>query len=98
MDTYAKSIRNILLILLIILVFAVLKELSGLMLPLVLAALLTILNLPVVSFLQKKHLPRILITLMVAITSLGILALVVSLISGTVEQLIQDKDFLAAQF
>jgi AI-2 transport protein TqsA len=98
MDTYAKSIRNILLILLIILIFAVLRELSRLMLPLVLAALLTILNLPVVMFLERKKVPKILITLLVAVTTLGLLFLVFTLISGTVEQLIQDKDFLAAQF
>ena len=95
---HSKTIRNILLILLIIVVFAVLKELSGLLIPLVLAGLLTILNLPLVNFLEKRRIPRFLITLLVAILTLAILWLVVTMISGTVEQLIRDQDFLASQF
>ena len=98
MTDHTKGIRNILLILLIIAVFAVLKELSGLLLPLALAALLTILNLPLVNFLNKRKIPSFLITVMVAILSLAILWGVLGMISGTVEQLIGTKDFLARQF
>lgn len=98
MDNYLKGIRNILLVMLIILVFIVLRELSGLLLPLVLAALLTILNLPMVGFLEKRRFPGFLITFMVAVLTLVILWLVFSMISGTVQQIIDDKDFLASQF
>jgi len=57
MKDYSKSIRNILIIMLIIVVFVVIRELSGLLLPLVLAGLLTILNLPLVNFLKRKRIP-----------------------------------------
>jgi len=83
---------------LIIVVFIVLKELSGLLLPLVLAGLLTILNLPLVGYLHRKRLPGFLITLLVSILTLVILWLVISMISGTVQQIIDDKEFLAGQF
>ncbi len=98
MKDYTKNVRNILLVMLIVLVFMVLKELSGLLIPLVLAALLTILNLPLVSYLEKKRVPGFLITLLVAIISLVILWLIFSMISGTVQQIIDDKEFLARQF
>ncbi len=98
MTDHTKGIRNILLILLIIVIFAVLKELSGLLLPLTLAGLLTILNLPMVNFLNKGKIPKFIITLLVAVFSLAILWGVFWMISGTVEQLIQQKDFLARQF
>lgn len=98
MGDHSKSIRNILLILLIIVVFTVLKELSGLLIPLALAGLLTILNLPLVNLLERRRIPRFLITLLVAIFTLAILWLVITMISGTVEQLIRDQDFLAGQF
>ncbi len=98
MGDHSKNIRNILLVMLIILVFIVLKELAGLLLPLVLAGMLTILNLPVVNFLKKRRIPGVLITLMVAFLTLIILWLVFTMISGTVEQLIRDKEFLANQF
>ena len=98
MTDYSKGIRNILLILLIIAVFAVLKELSGLLLPLALAALLTVLNLPLVNFLHNRHVPRVFVTLMVAVLTLAILWGVIGMISGTVEQLIREQDFLARQF
>jgi len=98
MTDYSKSTRNILLIMLIILVFIVLKELSGLLIPLVLAGLLTVLNLPLVGFLDKKRLPGFLITLLVSIITLAILWFVISMISGTIQQIIDDKEFLASQF
>ncbi len=98
MNDYTKSIRNILLIMLIILVFIVLKELSGLLIPLVLAALLTILNLPLVGYLKKKQVPGFFITLLVAMLTLVIIWLIFTMISGTVQQIIDDKEFLARQF
>ncbi len=101
MNDYTKNIRNILLIMLIILiilVFIVLKELSGLLIPLVLAALLTILNLPLVGYLKKKRVPGFFITLLVAIITLVIIWLIFTMISGTVQQIIDDKEFLASQF
>ena len=98
MGDSTKSIRNILLIMVIILVFIILKELSGLLMPVILAALLTVLNLPLVNFLKKRRVPDFLITLLVAVLSLVIIWLIISLISGTVQQIIDDKEFLAAQF
>ena len=97
MTDYTKNIRNILLLLLIITLFVVLKALSGLLIPLVLAGLLTILNLPMVNFLKKLRLPRVLITLLVAFFTIVVLWVLVQMLSGTVEQMIQDKEELAFQ-
>jgi predicted PurR-regulated permease PerM len=51
-----------------------------------------------VGFLEKRRFPGFLITFMVAVLTLVILWLVFSMISGTVQQIIDDKDFLASQF
>ncbi|MCG8452099.1 MAG: AI-2E family transporter [Spirochaetales bacterium] len=98
MENHLKAIRNILLILLIIVTFAVLKLLGSLILPLILAALLTILNLPVVNFLERRRIPRGLIAGVVALLTLGVLWLVVTVIGSTIEQLVADIDVLAGQF
>ena len=97
-DRMLRNIRNILLILLIVVVFVVLKELSQLLLPLALAGLVTLLNLPLVGFLSRRRLPRPLITLLVAIITIGVLWLVLTMIGGTVQQIISDRNFLATQF
>lgn len=95
---HSRTIRNMLVILTIVVTFAVLREVSELLIPLALAGLLTILDLPAVNFLEKKKVPRPLITILVAAITLVVLVLVVNLITGTVEQLIADIDTLAAQF
>lgn len=97
MTNYNKSTRNILLVLAVFVIFALLKILSSLLMPLVLASFLAILGLPIVSFLDKKKVPKIIITLLVAGLSLAVVVAIVTLISETVEQLINDKDFLASQ-
>ena len=94
---YTKSIRNILMILLIIAIFSVLQTLSHLLIPLALAGLLTMLNLPLVSFLEKRKVPRFLITLIVASLSFIVLRVVAGMIKGVIEQIIQDRDVLAQQ-
>ena len=93
-----KGVRNILLILLIIVVFAVLRELSGLIIPLVLAALLTILNLPIVNFLEKRRVPRVFILPLVSILTLGFVFLIITMISGTVDNLMNEQEYLARRF
>jgi predicted PurR-regulated permease PerM len=98
MSDYSKSIRNALVILTVVVVFAVLRELSGLLIPLVLAALLTVLGLPLVSFLDKRRVPGFFITLIVAAATLALVFLVVTLISATVQQLVTDQAVLARQF
>lgn len=97
MTDYNKSTRNILLVLAIIAIFTLLKLLAGLLMPLVLAGLLTLLGLPLVNFLNKRKVPKVIISLLVAGLSLLIVLIVISLIGGTVEQLISDKEFLAGQ-
>ena len=98
MTDYTKSIRSILLILLIITLFGVLKTLSGLLIPLVLAGMLTILNFPMVNFLERLRFPRILITAVVASFTIILLWAVLRMLSGTVEQIIRDQNALALQF
>lgn len=97
-NDYSRAIRNMLLILTIVAAFAVLREVSNLLIPLALAGLLTILDLPLVNFLAKRKVPRPIITILVAAVTLVVLVLVVDLITGTVDQLIEDIDSLAAQF
>lgn len=92
------SIKNILIVLLVIVVFIVLKQISNLLIPLVLAALLTILNLPVVSFLHKRKVPKVLITIFVAGITVAVIYGLVNLISSSIEQIIGQIDTLTEQF
>ena len=57
MSDYTRNIRTLLLILLIITLFGVLRALSNLLIPLVLAGMLTILNFPMVNFLERLRFP-----------------------------------------
>lgn len=98
MSDYTRNIRTLLLILLIITLFGVLRALSNLLIPLVLAGMLTILNFPMVNFLERLRFPRLLITAVVALLTIIILWAVVRMLSGTVEQIIQDQNALAFQF
>ena len=98
MSDYTRNIRSLLLILLIITLFGVLRALSNLLIPLVLAGMLTILNFPMVNFLERLRFPRPLITVVVALLTIIILWAVVRMLSGTVEQIIQDQNALAFQF
>ena len=93
-----KGIRNILLSLLVIVTFIILRELSQLLLPLALAGLLTILDLPMVGFLKRRKVPRVLITLIVAVLTILIVWFVFSMIGGTIDQLLNDSSRLARQF
>lgn len=93
-----KGIRNILLILLVVVTFIILRELSHLLLPLALAGLLTILDLPLVGFLEKRRVPRPLITILVATVTILIVWFVFSMIGGTIDQLLNDSSALARQF
>ncbi len=97
-SNYLKNIRNILVILLAIAVFVLLRNLSSLLLPLVLAGLLTILALPLVNLLERIHLPRFLITIVVAIVTLALIWAIFSMIHGTVQQIIVQHKVLAQQF
>lgn len=76
---------------------SVLKILSSLLIPLVLAAILTLINLPLIHFLERRKLPRLLISLTVALVTIVILWVVVSMISRTVNQIIGQQDMLAQQ-
>lgn len=98
MSDYTKNIRSLLLILLIIVLFGVLRALSNLLIPLVLAGMLTILNLPMVNFLKRLRFPRPLITAAAALFTIIVLWAVVRMLSGTVEQIIRDQNALAVQF
>ena len=98
MSENTSDIRNILLIILIIIIFAVFKLLAALLIPLAFAGLLILLNMPLINFLHSRKVPKIFIVLSVAFITLAVLWFVVAMISGTVNQLIADKSFLAEQF
>ncbi len=97
MTDYTKSIRNILMVLLIITIFFVMKTLSHLLIPLTLAGLMTMLSLPLIDLLRKLKFPRFLITVTVAVITIAILWIVIGMIGGIIDQLIQDRELLARQ-
>ncbi len=97
MTDYARSIRNILMILLVITLFIILQKLSHLLIPLALAILLTMLNLPVINFLERFKVPRILITILVSSLTIVVLWIVFEMVSRVIHQIIQDKEVLAEQ-
>ncbi len=97
MAEYTKSIRNILMVLLIMTIFFVLKTLAHLLIPLTLAGLLTMLSLPFIDLLRKWKIPRFLITVTVAFITIAILRIVIGMIGGIIDQIIQDRELLARQ-
>jgi predicted PurR-regulated permease PerM len=88
------SIRNVLIIFLVILIFFVIQELSSILIPLVLAILFAVLFQPLIMFLRRKKVPKLIILPTISIITLGILFGVGMIISDTASKLVEQQDYL----
>jgi len=90
-------IRNLLLLLVGIAGLMILKNLSGILLPLVLALLLSVIYLPVVLYLEGKRIPRKLIVTFIAVLTLGLVYTVANIFITTINEIISQSEFLLGQ-
>lgn len=74
-----QSIRNLLLFIVIIAVLFVMKSLSSIMLPLVIAIMIVLMYEPLFHFLRRKKFPISLITPVLAVATIGVLFFVVQI-------------------
>ena len=93
-DENLFAIRNILIIFLAVLIFPVLSELSSIILPLVLALLFAILFQPLIMFLRKKKIPKWIILPTVSIITLGVLFVIGLILSDTINQIVDQQEYL----
>lgn len=94
---YIKSARNLLLFISLVLLMFLLKTLGGILLPLVMAMLLTVLTLPSIYWLRQKKFPKPLIVPLVAILSISIIFLLINILSNTVGSIMEEQEFLISQ-
>ena len=90
-------IRNLLLMMILIVGLFIMKTLAGILLPLVMALLLSFLYLPVVLFLEKKRFPTGIIVAFIAIITLGAITVVANIFISTINEIIGEQDFLINQ-
>lgn len=93
-----RSIRNILIIFLGIVLFALLKLLAHLLLPLILACLLALLCIPMVDKLKRMGVPKLLTILLTALVVGFSLMIVVNIFANTITDILDDLDMLILQF
>jgi|APTNR8051073442_1049403.scaffolds.fasta_scaffold02694_9 AI-2 transport protein TqsA len=93
-ESHLNSIKNILFAFLFVLVMYLLKELSGILVPLALAILIALMFQPLVGFLQKFKAPKWLIFPTVTIITLLIVFAIYSIMNEAVQSIIENQDFL----
>jgi AI-2 transport protein TqsA len=93
-----RSIRNILIVALGILLIALLRELAGLLIPLVFAGILALLCIPLVNILRKIGIPKALILIVVALVVSSILVMVINIFINTFSSILSDLDELSTMF
>lgn len=86
-----KSIRNLLFILFIIVVLYVMHSLSKIILPLVIAVMLVLLYEPFFNLLNKKKIPAVLITPILAVGTFIILTVVVQIFVDATQSIFADR-------
>ncbi|MDC7235709.1 MAG: AI-2E family transporter [Spirochaetales bacterium] len=90
-------IRNLLLMLVAIVAVVIMKSLSGILLPLVLAVLMSVLFLPLILFLEKKKFPTGISVALIAIITIGIILMVANVFISTINEIISQQDYLVNQ-
>jgi len=88
-----KTVKKILIFFSIVLVFYLLKILSTILIPFVLALLLAILFHPLIINLEKIKLPRWLIIPVISAVTLLLFFVVINIILATSSQIVQQQDF-----
>lgn len=92
-----NTIKNILIFFAAVLTFYLLHQLSEILLPLVLALLVAILVQPLIHFLLKKGLPKLLIIPTFSIFSLAILFGIGLIISNTISQIVIEQNYILSR-
>ncbi len=92
-----KSIKNLLTIFAVVLFFYLLKELSVILLPFVLALLVALTVQPLILFLNEKKIPNWLVFPLVTIISLSVLLFIGMIIADTASQIYYQRDFLLSK-
>lgn len=93
-----RTVRNLLIVGLAIALVSLLKTLSSLLLPLVLALLVTMLTLPLVFWLKRLGLPKIIIIPLVALLTIFVVVVVINILANTLTDLISQQTELTQQF
>lgn len=92
-----KTSRNILLVFLFVLIFYLLKTLSVIMIPFVLAMLFAVLFHPLIIYLEKIKIPRAFILPLISIITLLIIMILFNIIINTTAQIVSQQDYLVSR-
>jgi len=90
-------IRNLILMLALIAGLFIMKSLAGIILPLVMALLLSILYLPILLFMEDKRIPTGIIVAIIAVFTLGLILVIANIFISTINEIIGQQDFLINQ-
>jgi len=93
-----RTVRNLLIVGMAVLLIAVLKTLSSLLLPLVLAILLTLVTLPLVIRLKEWGLPKGIIIPLVALLTITVLFFIINVVTITFAEVLSQQAYMAEQF
>jgi AI-2 transport protein TqsA len=96
-DNNVITIKNILLVFLGILGVLVIKELSGLLIPLVFAIFIGIVLQPVIAYLDRKNWPYMASIIVITVLSLGFVFLIGLIVFDTGLQIVDQKEKLLTQ-
>lgn len=92
-----KTIKNLLIFFFVVILFYLLKELSTILLPFVLALLMVLVVQPLINYLQSKKVPNWLILPLIAIITLAIIFGVGFIFVNTISNIYDQKDFLLSK-
>ncbi len=95
--SHLKTIKNTLLFFMTILVILIIKELSGLLIPLAFALFIGILLSPIIEYLSKRNWPYTVSITLITVVTIGILFLIGLVIADTATQLVAEKEKLLSQ-
>jgi len=91
------TIKNTLLFFMSIVLVMIIKELSGLLIPLAFALFIGLLLQPIIEFLRRKSWPYSVIITSITIITIGTLFLIGVIIKDTGVQIVSEKDILLEQ-
>lgn len=97
-DKQMTFIRNTMVVFLMLTLFFILRQLSALLIPLILAGLLIAVYLPIYERLRKWKVPGVLIALILAGFTFFVLFFVSNVIIGTIQDIISEQDYFISQF
>lgn len=96
-NNHLGTIKNVMLFFMGVMIVVVIKELSGLLIPLAFALFAGILLQPVIAYLEKKKWPYMLSVGLITVLTLGFIFLVGLIVFDTGSQIVDQKDKLLTQ-